>query len=184
VNETTLEAAVRRLTDRADILDCLHRYARGMDRHDRELVRSAYHDDALDEHGGFVGPVEPFIEWAMQYHASQIRHQHIITNVSFDIDGDTAHTEAYYLFVGVEADAQAPLTVVGGRYVDRFERRAGRWAIAARVTIVDYRTSVPAGLPVEAVAWLETLGIHTAQDRSDTSYQRPLVIERVPADQS
>jgi hypothetical protein len=182
VNDAALEQAVRRLTDRADILDCLHRYTRGMDRHDQDLVRSAYHDDAIDEHGGFVGPIEAFIEWAMQYHSSQIRHQHIIANVSYDFDddagGDTAHTEAYYLFVGVEADEEAPLTVVGGRYVDRFERRAGRWAIAARVTIVDYRTSVPSGLPVEAVAWLEALGIRTAQDRSDSSYQRPLVIER------
>jgi hypothetical protein len=181
MSDASLEAAVRRLTDRADILDCLHRYARGMDRHDRDLVRSAYHDDAVDEHGGFVGPIDAFIEWAMQYHAAQIRHQHIITNVTFDIVGDTAHTEAYYLFVAVESDPQAPLTVVGGRYADRFERREGRWAIAARMTLVDYRTSAPAGLPAEAVAWLEALGIHTAQDRTDSSYQRPLVIERATA---
>ena len=44
-----------------------------MDRLDRELARSAYHDDAIDEHGGFVGPVDGFLDWAFAYHAGQIR---------------------------------------------------------------------------------------------------------------
>ena len=35
-----LNARVQELCDRADILDCMHRYARGMDRLDRELLRS------------------------------------------------------------------------------------------------------------------------------------------------
>ena len=41
-------AEVQALVDRSAITDRLHRYTRGMDRHDREMVRSAYHDDAID----------------------------------------------------------------------------------------------------------------------------------------
>ena len=36
-------------TDREAITDCLYRYTRGIDRLDRDLVRSAYHDDAVDD---------------------------------------------------------------------------------------------------------------------------------------
>lgn len=54
-------ARLHELIDRADIYDCMLRYARGMDRRDRPLLRSAYHDDAIDEHVGFVGPVDDFM---------------------------------------------------------------------------------------------------------------------------
>ena len=83
--------------DRADILDCMYRYARGMDRLDRELLRSAYHDDAVDDHVGFVGPVDDFIDWAFAYHATQTRHQHYLMNHTADIAGDEAHSETYYV---------------------------------------------------------------------------------------
>jgi hypothetical protein len=51
-----------RLEDLAEIRDCMMRYARGMDRRDRELLRSAYHDGAVDDHVGFVGEVDDFID--------------------------------------------------------------------------------------------------------------------------
>ena len=38
------------LADREAIRDCLYRYARGMDRCDEEMLRSAYWEDALDDH--------------------------------------------------------------------------------------------------------------------------------------
>src|SRR5271166_677571 len=53
-----LRDQVKRLTDRAEIYDCMQRYARGIDRQDRALLRSAYHDGAVDDHVGFVGVVD------------------------------------------------------------------------------------------------------------------------------
>src|SRR5262249_48937285 len=61
-DDRTRTAKLDALLDRAEILDCIHRYTRGIDRHDRQLVRSAYHDGAIDEHGGFVGPVDDFLD--------------------------------------------------------------------------------------------------------------------------
>jgi hypothetical protein len=52
-----LRDQVQRLTDRAEIYDCMRRYARGIDRQDRALLRFAYHDGAVDDHVGFVGVV-------------------------------------------------------------------------------------------------------------------------------
>ena len=43
-----IEAAVAKL----EIREALARYARGIDRQDVELAKSAYHPDATDEHGG------------------------------------------------------------------------------------------------------------------------------------
>ena len=121
---------LQELCDRAEILDCMHRYARGMDRLDRKLLRSAYHDGAIDDHVGFVGAVDDFIDWAFEYHGTQTRHQHYLMNHTAEITGDEAHTETYYVFVGTDSDPARPLIISGGRYIDRLERRHGRWAIA------------------------------------------------------
>jgi hypothetical protein len=178
VETDTTSTKLQDLVDRADILDCLHRYARGMDRLDRELVRSAYHDGAIDDHVGFVGPVDDFIDWAFEYHATQARHQHFVTNHNIELDGDCAHVETYFLFVATERDAGAPLTMFGGRYVDRFERRNDRWAIAARLCVVEWATSPTSLLPPD-MSELNLVGTLT-RDRTDVSYERPLMVKRAP----
>lgn len=168
-------ARLRAMADRAEILDCIHRYCRGMDRLDRDLARSAYHDDAVDDHVGFAGPVDAFLDWAFEYHATQVRHQHYVTNHSVEIDGDVAHAETYYLFVGTMADEQAPLTVTGGRYLDRFERRDGCWAIAARACLVEWMTETASLLNADAMDFIGLTGT-IARDRTDSSYARPLTV--------
>ena len=175
MDNAELAEQVQALTDRAEILDCLTRYARGMDRMDRALARSAYHDDAIDDHVGFVGPVDEFLDWAFEYHGGQVRHQHYLTNHSVDIEGDVAHAETYYLFLGTDRDEQAPLTITGGRYLDRFERREGRWAIAARMCLVEWQTesaSLLSGPAMEFIALTGTI----ARDTTDSSYERPLTL--------
>lgn len=177
MDETDTSARLQELLDRTDILDCIHRYTRGMDRLDRELARSAYHDEAIDEHTAYVGPVDGFLDWAFAYHAAQVRHQHYVTNHSVELDGDTAHAETYYLFVGTDQNPDAPVLFTGGRYVDRFERRNDRWAIAARVCTVEWQTEVPALLSPDAVSFLAAIST-VARDRTDVSYDRPLEVTR------
>jgi hypothetical protein len=96
------------------------------------------------------------------------------TDHSIELNGDEAHVESYSMFVGTERDAAAPLTVFGGRYVDRFARRDGRWAIAARTCLVDRATSPTSLLPPDLAEADPTLATIT-RDRTDISYQRPLV---------
>jgi hypothetical protein len=177
VDEAGTNARLQALLDRSEILDCIHRYARGMDRLDRDLARSAYHDRAIDDHAAFVGPVDDFLDWAFAYHATQVRHQHYVTNHTVELEGDTAHAETYYLFVGTDRNADAPLLFTGGRYIDRFERRDDRWAIAARVCLVEWQTEVSSLLSSDAVDFLAAIGT-VARDRTDTSYDRPFVVKR------
>ena len=47
-----------RLRDRHEIQECLFRYVRGVDRRNWDLVRSAYHPDAYDDHGNYKGNID------------------------------------------------------------------------------------------------------------------------------
>jgi ketosteroid isomerase-like protein len=194
VTPDEIERAVVELQDRQAIQDCLARYSRGIDRLDRELLLSVYHPDAVDDHGVFVGSPAEFVDWAIAMHtATHLSHQHCVLNSTVDLDGDVAHVETYYLFAGMNR-AGEPLAVSGGRYVDRFEKREGRWAIAARVCVRDWAPldAVPESLDASAMTVVKGLdaatvalmrsGDQPARDRSDVSYRRPLVIDpaRVP----
>ena len=186
---------VRELWDRDAVRDCVARYCRGMDRFDRELVLSAFHPDALEEHGKFVGNPQEFVDWAIDQHAkSHLSHQHYMLNHRSEIDGDTAHAETYFLFVSMNRQGK-PWSMGGGRYLDRMERRNGRWAIAARVTmrdtaLIDERpdmddltafTSTRMSLP-DAVRSFMNAGVGPKRDRTDPSYLRPLRVDPERAD--
>src|SRR6476659_244045 len=90
---------VRELKDRQEIYECLTRYCRGIDRLDRAMLLSAYHPDAVDDHGAFVGPVDAWADFVFNLHSThQHRTQHMLTNHRCMIQGDVAETETYYLF--------------------------------------------------------------------------------------
>ena len=164
---------VDELSDIQSIRDAAHRYCRGVDRLDADEMRSAYWPDAVDDHGVFVGSREAFVDWALAYHAEhQVSHHHMIFNPTIELQGDVAHSEVYWLFFG-ENKVQ-PNTLAVGRYVDRFERRDGRWAIAARVCLSECVNDLPqTALPEAYRAMLMSNG-PSSRDRSDRSWDRPL----------
>jgi hypothetical protein len=163
---------IQRVIDRAAIEECLLRYTRGIDRHEVELVTSAFHPDALDTHGTFEGGPRDVAEWANEQHGLRwVSHQHYITNTSVDLDGDVAHTDTYDFIVLRRNDGTGQ-DIMGGRYVDRFERRAGDWRIARRVVTADWIGEIPAGRGT--MESLLGLYIEPRWDRDDISYQRPL----------
>lgn len=174
--------ALQELLDKQAILDCIHRYCRGVDRFDREMLLSVYHEDAIDHHGAFVGGREAFVDWAINYHRQfQLSHHHMVTNHHCELQGDTAHTETYWIFSGI--NREGPPTIHFGRYIDRFERRKGRWAIAARVCLSEWHAGMQdLNLPAEYLAQLMSGG-NAARDRTDVSYERPLVRAMVTSDQ-
>ena len=175
--DADLERRLLERLDRDEIFDCIVRYARGMDRLDRQLARSAYHDGAIDDHVGFVGSVDAFLDWSFAYHANQVRHQHYVSNCHIDLDGDEAHVETYFTFIGTERDSSAALTAFGGRYVDHFERRQGRWGITVRLCLVEWATDPKSLLPSEASEMVAATGT-IPRSPADSSYERPLRARR------
>ena len=172
-----LEQKLRQLVDRQEIHDVIIRYCRGVDRLDRELILSAYHPDAIDDHGLFVGRAEEFADHFGAFHDSQqSATQHIITNHFCELDGDTAHCETYWLFAAMNREGPA-LSLGGGRYIDRMERRNGRWAIAQRKCLYDWQ-GVPGDYDLTPEQLKTMLGAGPAtRDRSDPSYERPLRVD-------
>ena len=46
----SLDPRVQALLDKQEIRELIYRYCNAADRHDNELMRSLYHEDAIDEH--------------------------------------------------------------------------------------------------------------------------------------
>lgn len=168
---------LEQLLDRQEILDCLLRFCRGMDRFDRELFLSAFHSDAIIAAGEFVGGPREIYTWASRLHEQgQSATNHNLLNHSCDIDGDTAHTETYYLFVGRNRDQSN--WIAGGRYIDRLERRDQQWKIVLRTNAIEWSGMLPTmPLPFADVADIALNGV-PSRNKDDPSYQRPLTNRR------
>lgn len=162
---------LQNMIDRQKILDCMHRYCRGVDRLDKDLILSAFHPDAMDFHGSNSGSPLKFIETLWPKHATRSRVMHILGNHMPEINGNTAHSETQWLTTAIE-DGSDEVSLTGGRYVDRFEKRSGEWKIAVRVVVIEWRTSGKSGT---------VAGEFVTPHRSpaDVSYLRPLEIAPV-----
>jgi hypothetical protein len=126
-----------------DIRAVLVRYCRGIDRMDAELTLSCWHPDGTADYGRlYEGSAQGFVEWLWPVHAAMVGHVHTLGNVTVELDGDRAATEAYVCVVlrFVHDDGQQYDLVGRGRYLDAFERRHGHWAIAHRRYVSDLGT--------------------------------------------
>jgi hypothetical protein len=148
---------LRRLLDRGEISETLHRYVRGVDRGDWTLVRSTYHPDATDDHVEYRGDVDGLIAWLSDRFAGVDNSVHFLGSSLVEFVGeDVALVETYFVSSRLRPpnDTETAQTAEGdawcrqswGRYVDRFERREGVWRVATRTVLVDARfTSVAVG---------------------------------------
>lgn len=168
---------LQHLLDRQDIHDCLVRFSRGMDRFDRDLFLSAFHDDAIISAGEYVAGPAAIYDWASALHdQGQSCTQHCLSNHSCDIDGDIAHCETYYQFVGRNRDDSN--WIAGGRYIDRLERRDGEWKIAFRSNAIEWSGMLPTlPIPFGEVADLHINGL-SSRSEDDPSYRRPFQNQR------
>ena len=174
-----LRRDVQYLMDRQAILDCIARHARGHDRHDVDLLTGAYHEDGVDEHGHAINPGPKYAAWANAIHAAGSRlHTHNITTHTCEIDGDVAHCESYVI-VSLLDNNEKTARMISGRYIDRLERRAGRWKIALRRATVDVVLAGDASILKHPAFTAQgyTKGI---RDKRDVSYQRPLSLDETP----
>ena len=168
-----LQRDVQYLKDRVAILDCVAAHARGCDRHDVELLAGTYLADGVDVHGVTINAGADYAVWANGVHsATSSNHLHNVTTHTCEVNGDEAHAESYVMVTLLSTDATA-VTVMCGRYVDRLERRDGRWRIALRRATVELAYTADARL-LGSKYFVAQGYEHGTRDRSDVSYERPL----------
>jgi hypothetical protein len=144
-----VDRRLEELIARHQIADATLRYCRGIDRLDLELMKSAYHDDAVDHHGVFDGPAMEFCERVISTHDRFLNTMHLVANhhiTALDLDAGTAEGELYNLsFLRVEGEIRQ----WWGRYVDRYEHRDGPgWRIAHRVCVHEFTHVTPDDAPM------------------------------------
>lgn len=133
-----LDARLRRLEDVEAIRTLLAEIARGTDRYDSQLLARTIHEDAVLDMGGartmsgaaFAAALKPPAE-------PRPGRMHLVSNARIDVDGDAAWSESHIVSCqDVLVEGVRKTRIRAGRYLDRWERRDGRWKLAAR-TLVD-----------------------------------------------
>jgi hypothetical protein len=171
-----LERQLQYLTDRQEILDCIVRTSRGNDRFDAGLISATYHSDGVHDLGSKLIPGVDYGTHANHAHAAICEvNLHNVTMHACEIDGDVAHAESYVIGLFLDKGRETA-RILAGRYIDRLEKRNGRWGIVLRRATVE--------IPLEGKAILPNRNTVTgsgylkgSRDSSDPSYQRPLTTE-------
>jgi hypothetical protein len=127
------------LIDKQALSELVHSYCRACDRRDFALLRSLYHDDAIDDHGTmFRGSADEYLAWLPGVMANFEATVHSITNTLFIVRGDEAQGELYTHAYHRTPAPDAREIVIGGRYLDRYARRDGSWKFLHRALALDW----------------------------------------------
>ena len=131
---------IQEILDKESIRDLVHIYCRAADRHDHELMRTLYHEDAHDDHGSFFkGKAMEFIDLLPEIQKSMGILHHNVTTHNIHLKGNKAEGETYILaFHQVLTDDQQFDVLIGGRYFDEYEKRNGTWKFSSRAVDADW----------------------------------------------
>lgn len=152
------------LADRQAITDQIYRYCRAMDRIDRELGYSIWHEDGTaDYEHNFQGTGRAFIDHVCAQHAQLLQHSHQMSNIVIELDGERAGSESYVTAtLRMERNGRLMQMTVLSRYVDIWSKREGRWALDHRRAVMEM-DEIREVTPMKArTGW--------TRDRTDPSY--------------
>jgi hypothetical protein len=127
------------LLDREDIRDCIARLARGEDRRDARLIGGSFWPDATIDLGMFAGSFDEYLAWVVPGSPAIPVTQHVLGQTVIECRGETAlaetHVTAYHRLAADDGDRD---TVIGGRYLDRMDKRGAHWRIGQRTMLYDW----------------------------------------------
>lgn len=146
--------SAQELADRADITDTLIRYANAIDGKDFDRLADVFTPDARIDYtssDGIAGEYPRVRQWLEEALAPFPAYLHSLSNTSFEIEGDVAHTRT--AFINPMAydlpDGSRHTFTVYGCYVDRLVRTPDGWRIAERREEQGFmQGSLPPGLQI------------------------------------
>ena len=126
---------VQALVDRDEIHDVVMRYASGVDSRDMEAVRDCFAPDCdVSRWGPALADRDAMIEYirgVAHFHTTM----HMMGNQFVEVGNDDGTVDSYAMLTH-HRDGRGgelrKLDVSGSRYVERLERREGRWVITRR----------------------------------------------------
>jgi len=128
----------REIADRLAIQDILHCHSRALDRLDAELLKGCYWPQAAVDYGAYKGPAHDFADLVMPALAGQYElTRHCVGNTLVELHGDRALAESL-VTAGHLLHGAAEEMLFGGRYLDRLEKRDGRWKLLHRQVVMDW----------------------------------------------
>jgi hypothetical protein len=134
-----MDVSTEELLDREKLRDCIARLARGEDRRDATLIRACFWPDATIDLGLFAGSFQEYLAWVVPGSDAIPVTQHMLGQSVIERSGDTAlvetHVTAYHRVAAEDGDRD---TVIGGRYLDRMEKRGAQWGIGQRTMLYDW----------------------------------------------
>jgi len=144
-----LEARLDAVESQLAIQRLVAEYAQAFDNHDEKLLRGIWHEGAVlalgDAFGNFTG-VDAIIESAHTNWAQMPHMHHWMANTIVDLDGDTATaTSAVDVLV---THVELGPTQISGFYLDKLERRNGRWGFVERKFELHYLTPLQNWKPI------------------------------------
>jgi len=159
---------LQQLADREAIRDLIHAYCRSVDRLDIPLGHAIWHDDGVADYGAtyYQGPGRGVIDLICGQHAHLESHSHQVSNILITLngEGDRAGSESYVTgSLRMMRDGQMMHMEVQGRYLDRWEKRDGRWGLVWRGVVFDHSEIRPATA-------MPNHGLPAARDDTDPSY--------------
>jgi SnoaL-like domain len=127
------------LIDREVIRDVIMRVARGEDRRSEALLRGAYWPQARIDFGVMAGGFDDYLTWCVPGSPMIPVTQHMLGQTMIVLDGKSAKAETYVQsYHRVVAEGGERDTAMGGRYLDKLEKRDGEWRIASRTMLYDW----------------------------------------------
>jgi SnoaL-like domain len=136
---TDVTEEMKALLDRDKIRDCIARLARGEDRRDAAQISASYWPDSWTDYGVFEGSFDKYLAWVVPGSPAIRVTQHVLGQSFIELKGDVALAETQVnSYHRVDMGAGDRDTVVGGRYLDRLEKRGSVWRIADRKMLYDW----------------------------------------------
>ena len=122
-----LNKEIRALIDKEAIRELVNLYCQAADRHDHELMRSLYHEDAEDDHGSFFrGKAMEFIDMLPEIQSNMAILHHNVTTHNIKLNGNKAEGETYIIaFHKVKDEAQGHDVLIGGDILINMKKEKG-----------------------------------------------------------
>lgn len=133
----------RRRSDRAEITELIHAYARLLDAGDLDGVAALFEHavwraDSTGQEARGVSEVRAVYDGVRLYDGTP-RTKHLVTNLDVQVEsgGAIATARSSYTVLQGVTPGEPIQTLLVGQYLDRFLHHEGRWHFAERRIVVD-----------------------------------------------